>query len=240
MTRITKILGGSGTLTVLVLGIFACWPHSPVHSPSQHTSQASSSHKTASLARKTATTSVSTPTHSPHLTSHVSDLPAEASRQPHHTVAVPWLSHTPWAFVPQAVQGTLWFGQKSGSAWHWIPSVLPAQLSRQLPLPVYDALQWADDLHANQPGPKLPGTISWSGIAGQVGEPVGWTVHILSANQSPIGGQTLALTIWVPSETGMFHGVYGLETVWNAHNAHTGQGALLMLVAAKHVPSERR
>ena len=153
---------------------------------------------------------------------------------------VPWQRHASWAFVPHAEQGRLWFGQKSGHSWHWISEDLPGSLSRQLPTPVVDALQWADDLHANRPGPHLPGTISWSGIAGRVGEPVGWTAQWLSATHSPIGGQTLALTIWMPSETGVFHGVYGLETVWNAANAHTGQGALLMLVAAPHQPSERR
>lgn len=152
-------------------------------------------------------------------------------------VAVPWQPHTSWAFVPQAIQGHLWFASRRGTgSWHWTSEDLPGVLSAQFPQPLYDALQWADDLHAHQPGPHLPGSISWRAIAGRVGEPVGWTTQILSANQSPIGGPTLALTVWVPSETGAFHGVYGIETVWNAHNARTGQGALLMLVAAPQVP----
>ena len=151
--------------------------------------------------------------------------------------AVPWQPQTSWVFVPQVIQGRLWWGSRQGTgSWHWVSEDLPGALSAQFSQPIYDALQWVDDLHANQSGPNLPGPISWSGIAGRVGEPLGWTVHILSANQSPIGGQTLELTVWVPSETGVFHGVYGLETLWDAHNAHTGHGALLMIVAAKHVP----
>ena len=152
-------------------------------------------------------------------------------------VPVPWQPQASWAFVPQAMHGQLWWGSRQGSgSWHWVSEDLPGALSHQLPTPVYDALQWAYDLHANEPGPPLPGTMSWRAIAGRVGEPVAWTTQTLPADQSPIGGQTLELTVWVPSETGVFQGVYGLETLWNAQNAHTGHGALLMLVAAKHVP----
>lgn len=152
-------------------------------------------------------------------------------------LSVPWQPHTSWVFVPQAIQGQLWFGQKIGTgSWHWTSEDLPGLLSRQLPSPVYDSLQWADDLHANEPGPNLPGSVQWNVITGRVGEPVGWTTQILPANQSPVGEKALALTVWVPSETGVFPGVYGIETLWDGHNAQTGHGALLMLTAASHVP----
>ena len=152
-------------------------------------------------------------------------------------VPVPWQPQASWVFVPQAMHGQLWWGSRQGpGSWHWVSEDLPGALSHQLPTPVYDALQWADDLHANEPGPTLPGTMSWRAIAGRVGEPVAWTTQTVPADQSPIGGKTLELTVWVPSETGVFQGVYGLETLWNAQNVHTGHGALLMLVAAKQVP----
>ena len=156
-------------------------------------------------------------------------------------VAVPWQQQTTWVFVPQAIQGQLWFASRQGSgSWHWVSEDLPGVLSSQFPQPVYDTLQWADDLHANEPGPNLPGAVQWSVITGRVGEPVGWTTQMLAADQSPVGQKALELTVWMPSETGVFTGYYGIETLWDAQNAHTGQGALLMLVAAQHVPSERR
>ncbi len=160
---------------------------------------------------------------------------------PHRVQAlsVPWQPKTRWVFVPQAIQGQLWFGQKTGTGpWHWTSEDLPGMLSRQLPPPVYDTLQWAADLHANAPGPHLPGSVQWNVITGRVGEPVGWTTQILPADQSPVGEKALALTIWLPSETGVFKGYYGIETLWDGHNAKTGHGALLMLTAASHVPGK--
>ena len=152
-------------------------------------------------------------------------------------VTVPWQPQTSWVFVPHAIQGRLWFGSRQGNgSWHWVSEDLPGMLSKRFPSPVYDSLQWADDLHSNEPGPSLPGAIQWNTIMGRVGEPVGWTTQTLSAADSPIGGKTLELTVWVPSETGVFHGVYGLETMWNAQNAQTGHEALLMLEASPTVP----
>lgn len=152
-------------------------------------------------------------------------------------VVVPWQTRTDWVFVPQAIHGQLWFASRQGTgSWHWTAEDLPGMLSPQFPKPVYDSLQWAYDLHENQPGPQLPGAISWSVIAGRVGEPVGWSTQLLPASASPIGGKTLELTVWLPSETGAFTGDYGMETLWNASNVKTGQGALLMLVDAQQVP----
>ena len=152
-------------------------------------------------------------------------------------VPVPWQPQTSWVFVPRAIQGQLWFASRTGSgAWHWVSEDLPGLLSRQFPKPVYDSLLWADDLHSNEPGPQLPGAIQWNVIAGRVGEPVAWTTQIVPASQSPIGHNTLELTVWVPSRTGVFQGYYGLETLWNAHNQHTGHGSLLMLTTSQTLP----
>ena len=152
-------------------------------------------------------------------------------------VAVPWQPHTAWVFVPQAIQGQLWWGSRQGTgSWHWVSEDLPGVLSSQFPQPIYDTLQWADDLHANEPGPNLPGTVQWNVITGRVGEPVAWTTQMLAANASPVGEKALALTIWLPSETGVFKGYYGIETLWDAQNQATGHGALLMLTASHTVP----
>ena len=152
-------------------------------------------------------------------------------------VSVPWQPQTSWVFVPHAIQRRLWFGSRTGTGpWHWVSEDLPGALSKRFPSPVFASLLWADDLHSNEPGPSLPGAIQWNTIMGRVGEPVGWTTQTLSASESPIGGKTLELTVWVPSETGVFTGYYGLELLWNAQNAKTDQGALLMLEAAPTVP----
>ena len=251
MTRKTlAILGGS----LVILGGVGFWA---TRLP-QHVAQAPTTGRIKKAPHPTDSSKV-TPTprrHSPHHSPHVTDptkhrtqpvsLAASFQASSHHPlpsgvtpVSVPWQPHTLWVFVPQAIQGQLWFASRQGSgSWHWVSEDLPGMLSRQLPSPVYDTLQWAADLHANEPGPNLPGAVQWNVITGRVGEPVGWTTQILPANQSPVGHKALELTVWLPSETGGFHGVYGIETLWDAHNAQTGHGALLMLTAASHGPGK--
>lgn len=153
-------------------------------------------------------------------------------------VAVPWAPNQTWAIDPTGITSannpnpTLWFGETSGTGpWHWIPSTLPGALNPNLPKPVYQALQLAWDLNQGQPGPNLGGAIQWSAITGHVGMPVGWTMHALSAADSPLGQPTVTLTIWMPSYTGSFGGYYGVATAWDAANAPSGTHGLMGLQA---------
>nr|WP_172684505.1 hypothetical protein [Sulfobacillus thermotolerans] len=149
------------------------------------------------------------------------------------TAPVPWQTGATWAVVPEAVKKTLWFGEQKtpGGPWTWIPSTLPGALSPQLPRPIYQALAWAYDLHVGQSGPNLGGTVSWNTITGQVGDPAGWTLDSFS---SPHGHAALTLTVWEPSETGVFTGLYGMISTWTAQNATTGTQALDMIVPDTH------
>lgn len=142
------------------------------------------------------------------------------------------------AFVPmgqktsQSASRTLWVGtQFRNGPWLWVPSTLPGALSSQLPRPAYHALAWAYDLHEGQPGPSLPGPISWNSLRSVVSEPVGWTVTKLSASQSLNGLPSIQIVVWMKSYT-QFHGYYGLITIWNASNAPSGSHALDMLEAS--------
>lgn len=163
----------------------------------------------------------------------ISHNPAPPVTNPILTEPVPWQKGATWAVVPEAVKKTLWFGEQKtpGGPWTWIPSTLPGALSHQLPPPVYQALVWAYDLHAGQSGPALGGTVSWDAIKGQVGEPAGWT---LGGFSFPHGKTELTLTVWEPSYTGVFTGLYGMISTWNAQNATTGTQALDMIAPDTH------
>ena len=133
-----------------------------------------------------------------------------------------------WAFATLAAKGkstgyTLWFGEQptANGPWTWIPSTLPGALSKQLPPVVYSALLWAYDLHTGQAGPNLYGTVSWSSVTGHVGKPVAWT-----ATESY--GE-LAITVWVPSYTGVYSGYYGVQSGWYRSTIATGQSGLSMI-----------
>ena len=249
MTRTTKILAGLSGL--VIVGGTGWWmtrsPQKTVVSASQTTHQKSPDKTRPRTVEVKTPGNPGVPNHSAKKSgTHSLSLAASFQAQSHQALptgvqalSVPWHPHTAWVFVPQAIQGQLWFGQKIGTgSWHWTSEDLPGMLSRQLPPPVYDTLQWAADLHANAPGPHLPGAVQWNVITGRVGEPVGWTTQILPANQSPVGHKALELTVWLPSETGVFSGVYGIETLWDGHNSQTGHGALLMLTAAPQVPGK--
>lgn len=154
-------------------------------------------------------------------------------------VAVPWAPNQTWAIDPTGITSadnpnpTLWFGEKSGAGpWHWIPSTLPGALNPNLPKPVYQALQLAWDLNQGQPGPNQGGAIQWSAITGHVGMPVGWTMHALSAADSPFGQPAITLLVWMRSYTGTFSGFYGINTLWDVQNAATGRRGLASLTAA--------
>lgn len=133
-----------------------------------------------------------------------------------------------WAFATEAAKGastgySLWFGERTGRGpWTWIPSTLPGALSSKLPSAVYSALNWAWDLSQGQPGPTLLGTVSWNGITGRVGMPEGWT-----AQESH---RQLTLTVWLPSQTGIYSGYYGVQTVWYPSTIAGGQSGLSMIV----------
>lgn len=134
-----------------------------------------------------------------------------------------------WAFATLAAKGastgyTLWFGEQNtpNGPWTWIPSTLPGALSPKLPPAVYAALQWAWDLNQGQTGPMLLGTVSWSTITGHVGMPEAWT-----AQES--NGQ-LTLTVWEPSETGIYSGYYGVESAWYADTIAAGKSGLTAIV----------
>ena len=155
----------------------------------------------------------------------VSGNPAPAV--PIATAAVPWQPGATWAVAPLAVHHTLWFGEEQTphGPWTWIPSTLPGALSPALPIPVAHALAWAFDLHAGQPGPILPGPVSWASVAGRTGVPAGWTLASVAYPHAKM----LGITVWEPSYTGAFHGFYGVETQWNGHNQQTGTQALVMI-----------
>ena len=160
------------------------------------------------------------------------------------TVSLPWAPNTTWAIDPVAVQvsgfpPSLWFGMRTGTGpWTWIASHLPGALSRAYPVPVYQALAEAYDLHAGQPGPaNLGGTISWQALAGHVSKPRGWTLQLLPADASPLVAPTVEITVWMQSDTGLYTGYYGLETVWDAANASSGAQDILGFQAASAIPS---
>ena len=153
------------------------------------------------------------------------------------TFTVPWTNQT-WAIDPIGItmaanpNPMLWFGKRVGTGpWRWIPSTLPGALNPALPKPIDAALQLAWDLNQGQAGPNLGGPVQWSAITGHVGMPAGWTMHGLSAADSPLGQPTIVLTIWMRSFTGSFPGFYGVATAWDATNAFTGHHGLLGLEA---------
>ncbi len=168
---------------------------------------------------------------------------AAASGQPAttglQTVRLPWQATTQWAVDPVAVPrahqpARLWFGQRHGAGpWHWTAIQLPDAIPAGLPPAVADALQRAWDLSQGEPGPTLPGAIQWATLTGRVGLPTGWTLQTTPATNSPLAAPSVTLTVWMPSHTGLYHGSYGLETVWDAHNARTGTEGLAGLVAGR-------
>ncbi|MCY0886416.1 MAG: hypothetical protein OWV35_11170 [Firmicutes bacterium] len=158
---------------------------------------------------------------------------------PLETVPAPGAPATTWALEPIGLTApgdpnpTLWFGVRTGPGpWQWIPSTLPGALSPALPKPIYVALQLAWDLQQGQAGPPVNGPVPWDAIAGHVGLPAGWALRPVPAALSPFGQPTVQLIVWSPSETGIFSGYYGLETLWDAANARTGNHALAALLAA--------
>nr|AEP14359.1 hypothetical protein [Sulfobacillus thermotolerans] len=212
-------------------------PHSTTHKP-----MARNTMKTAAAPPLTASSSPPVPVLPPRgaargsaITSYevISHNAAPPVTNPILTAPVPWQTGATWAVVPEAVKKTLWFGEQKtpGGPWTWIPSTLPGALSPQLPRPIYQALAWAYDLHVGQSGPNLGGTVSWNTITGQVGDPAGWTLDSFS---SPHGHAALTLTVWEPSETGVFTGLYGMISTWTAQNATTGTQALDMIVPDTH------
>lgn len=155
------------------------------------------------------------------------------------TVTVPWALNQTWAIDPNGITSSghpnpiLWFGEQTGSQpWRWIPSTLPGALNPNLPKPVYDSLQLAWDLTQGTAGPTLSGSIQWASVTGHVGLPAGWTLQPLTGLLSPLGHATIQLTVWEPSYTGTFSGFYGVNTLWDAHNAPTGTHGLAGLMAA--------
>lgn len=241
MTKRTVLLIIGGAVLV-GLGAYAAFgSHAPTKhplsspAPSHHSS---STHSARSQHHKTSPKPTPTPPVLPTIGTGPGNVTMSYEAATHNppppvaieTEVVPWVKGVTWAIEPMAVGHTLWFGEQNRpqGLWTWIPSILPGALSKQLPLPIYQALAWAYDLHVGQPGPMLPGTIAWSAITGKVGEPAGWTMApILYPNDTMIG-----LTVWEPSYTGVFSGYYGVETEWNAQNASTGTQALGMLEAS--------
>lgn len=160
------------------------------------------------------------------------------------TVTPPWAPTTTWAIDPQGVRQpgwpmALWFGSRTGSgSWRWIKSQLPGALARTYPVPVYKALAEAYDLHEGQFGPSnLGGTISWQSLQGRVGEPLGWTLQALPTQGSPLFAPTVEITVWMQSQTGLYNGLYGLQTVWDAANESTGRHDIIGFQAAPAIPS---
>lgn len=175
-------------------------------------------------------------------------LPASTALE---VVRLPWNPTRAWAVDPVGVSAaprplTLWFGERTGDGpWTWIPSRLPGALSSQLPPAVHDALARAYDLYQGQPGPTVPGSISWQALTGHVGLPAGWTLQTLPAEASPLAQASVALTVWQVSYTGTYAGFYGLDTVWDRATAATGrQGVagfqtapgLMRAIAARTTP----
>ena len=157
---------------------------------------------------------------------------------PIQTVAVPWLSGTQWAVIPQAMadpsQGgpILWFGESTKpNQWTWIPDDLAGQIPHILPLPMRDTLQWAVDLAFDMPGPHgLLGPAPWSAVTGTVKMPVGWTLQAIPTGGfwpgSPGG---LTIKAWDPST--QYSPLYFAPVGnWTRTNAATGKAALLEIM----------
>jgi len=69
-------------------------------------------------------------------------------------------------------------------------------------------------------------------VSGEVGLPVGWTLQTVPAVESPLAAPSVVLTVWMPSYTGSFTGLYGLKTVWDGQNAPAGQHGFAGFVAS--------
>jgi hypothetical protein len=105
-------------------------------------------------------------------------------------------------------------------------------LNAALPKPVNDAFSLAYDLNQREPGPETLGPIQWAALVGEVGLPVGWTLEVVPAQDSPLAAQSVVLTVWVPLYTRTFNGLYGLKTAWDAKNAPSGQHGFAGFVAS--------
>ena len=161
----------------------------------------------------------------------------QAPPVPLQVVSLPWQPTAQWAIEPLGMvmngnattSSTLWFGEKVGtSSWRWIPTTLPGQPSRHLPAPIRESLLMAYNLHLGEPGPtNTVGNITWQGLQGHVGEPVGWTLSTASANASPLFQRTVGVTLFQPSYTGSFSGYYGMEAAFDAQNATDGLHGLV-------------
>lgn len=161
-------------------------------------------------------------------TAHKETPPTLAA--PIQTAAVPWKSGTTWALVPiglpdpSAGGPILWFGEFSSSGhWTWIPVDVAGAIPTNLPLPVRQTLQWADDLALDVPGPaNLLGPNAWSAVTGQVQLPVGWSIQT----------QRNAVNVWVWDPSTKYSPLYfAPQGQWSAQNQATGHQALSQIVA---------
>jgi len=151
---------------------------------------------------------------------------------PIESAAIPWLSSTTWAVVPEGIPdpanaGTvLWFGESTTpNHWTWIPSDTANPPNPKLPVPFKEELQWADDLALNVPwsGGFLAGSDPWNSITGQVQLPVGWNFTIFDG--------TMNLFTWDPS-THYSPLYYAPWSIWSNANAKTGAQALNQISAS--------
>ncbi|MDA8204760.1 MAG: hypothetical protein M0Z36_01730 [Thermaerobacter sp.] len=149
---------------------------------------------------------------------------------PIQTAAVPWQSGTTWALVPIGLPDPsnggpiLWFGESSTAGkWTWIPTDVQSASPANLPLPIRQTLQWADNLAFNIPGPaNLLGPHPWSTVTGQVNLPVAWSLQ----------AQGNALNVWVWDPSTHYSPLYfAPQGLWTAANATTGHHALDQIVA---------
>lgn len=158
---------------------------------------------------------------------------------PLQVITVPWSPGTRWAVEPlgipvpghPTVGPILWFGVSTHAQhWTWIPSIWPLPLSSQLPAPARSALVMAGSLHAGDPGPSssaVLGTITWQALQGKVGVPAAWMMAVYPASASPFFAPTVGILVLERSHIPSFTGYYMLESVFDAHNAVTGDHSLL-------------
>jgi len=228
-------IGGLVVVGGLIVGLVA---HRPVHSTATpRLSVPVQASKPAPAPNPAARPKAATPP--PSSVASYTAATGQAPAMPLAIVRLPWNPQTQWAVEPVGVtktgttNPTLWFGVKAGHRpWRWIPVTLPGALSPQLPPPVHDALALAYDLNQREPGPATLGPIQWAELAGAVGLPVGWTLQTVPAADSPLVAPSVVLTVWLPSDTGSFTGLYGLKTVWDRQNAPSGQHGFAGFVAA--------
>lgn len=156
-------------------------------------------------------------------------------------VTLPWQPTIQWAVEPlgMAMNGepttepTLWFGERTGTGkWTWIPTTLPGEPSAQLPPVIRESLIMADSLHIGEPGPSNTiGNITWQGLQGKVGVPVGWTLESVPKADSPLFAPSVGVVLFQESYTGSSTGYYGMEAAFDSQNARTGLHGLVGFVS---------